>query len=273
MAGKARLGEILVEKGLVTQEIINEALRIKAGGDRRLGHILIGMKAITDDQLKDILSDQSGESVCEIEANFSPEVRKTLPRYLCRKLCVLPLSFQDNNVLEVAMADPTDYGAILDVEHFTGKVVKTRLARYSDIEQEIPKRIPLTLQEMFSPRANTMLTKGIAAVALVLAVGLGMYTFDYIQKARYGTVSTSANFVLYQHHDLTVALEKGGKITLQGHGAYADGLYKISFPNTEALLKFIQGHEKDLSIQQKEWLQWAVAEIKDNAGKQLIAQN
>ena len=151
MAGKERLGEILVQKGLVPQEIINEALRIKAGGDRRLGHILLGMKAISDDQLKDTLSDQSGESVCEIQAKFSPEVKKTLPRYLCRKLGVLPLAFKNNNVLELAMADPTDDDAIRDVEHFTGKVVKTCLSRYSDIEREIPKRIPLSLQDIFSP--------------------------------------------------------------------------------------------------------------------------
>ena len=41
MTDKKRLGELLVQQGIVSNETVNDALRVQVGGNRRLGHILV----------------------------------------------------------------------------------------------------------------------------------------------------------------------------------------------------------------------------------------
>lgn len=272
MTNKPLLGELLINNNLVTQEIIDQALRLQIGGNRRLGHILVRMKAITDDQLAETLGNQLGIAPKEVQKSFSPEVRKVLPRYLCNQYGVLPLRFKPNNVLEVAMANPSDQEAINDIEHYTGRVVEPCLARHSDIDREIPKCIPLGVKDFFSPKVNTMANRVIATIALVCVVGLGVYTFDYIKKVHEGTVSVAGDLILYHNHDLTVAVNTKGGFSLQGHGAFADGLYKAEFADIHNLEMFIQQRDKDFSGAQKDWLKWALTQAGRGKAKQVVAQ-
>lgn len=273
MTPKPRLGELLVNGNLVSQETVDQALRLQIAGNRRLGHILVRMKAITDDQLAEVLASQLGTEITEVQHHFSPEVRKTIPRYLCNQYGVLPLQFKANNVLEVAMANPADQEAINDLEHYTGRVVEPRLARHSDIDREIPKRIPLGMKDFFSPKINTMTNRIVATIALVCVVSLGAYTFDYIKKVNEGTVSIASDMILYHNHDLTVAVDKKGSYSLQGHGTFADGLYKVEFSNVKNLEAFIQKRDRDFSGEQKGWLKWALRQAGKVSTKEIVATN
>lgn len=273
MTNKPMLGELLVSKKLVPQETIDQALKIQIGGNRRLGHILVRMKAITDDQLADTLASQLDIAITRVQESFTPEVRKTIPRYICKQYGVLPLRLKENNILEVAMANPSDQEAVNDLEHYTGKVVEPCLARHSDIDSAIPRCIPLGMKDFFAPKVNTMANRVIATIALVCVVGLGIYTYDYIKKVHEGTVSITANLILYHHHDLTVAIDKKGSYSLQGHGAFADGLYKAEFSDLKNLEAFIQQRDKDFSGAQKDWLQWALRQAGKGKAKQLVAKN
>lgn len=273
MTSKPLLGEILVKQNLVPQETVDQALKLQVGGGRRLGHILVRMKAISDDQLAEILADQLSIPITSIEHSYSNEVKKTIPRYLCKQYAVIPLQFKKNNVLEIAMANPSDYEAINDLEHYTGKVIEPCLARHSDIEKEIPKRIPLGIKDIFSPQSNTLMTRAVATLALACAIGLGLYTYDYIDSAKKGTISASSGMTLYHNHDLTLAVDQKGSLSLQGHGAFAEGLYKAEFSNIRYLETFIEKRKNDFSDKQKNWLSWALQEIGKGNNKSLIAQN
>lgn len=273
MTNKPMLGELLVNNNLVTQDTIDQALRLQVSGNRRLGHILVRMKVITDDQLTDTLANQLGIEITNIQKQFSPEVKKVLPRYLCNQYGVLPLRFMPNNVLEVAMGNPADQEAINDVEHYTGKVVEPRLARHSDIDREIPRCIPLSLKDFFSPKVNTMANRVIATIALACVVGLGVYTFDYIKRVHEGTISVAGDLILYHNHDLTVAVNKKGGYSIQGHGAFSDGLYKAEFSDLGNLEAFVQQRDKDFSGAQKEWLKWALTQAGKTKTTKLVAKN
>ncbi len=273
MSNKQLLGELLISQNLVSQDTIDQALKLQIGGNRRLGHILVRMKAITDDQLAETLASQLEISITEVKTLFSPEVKKTVPRYLCNQYGILPLRFKTNNVLEVAMANPSDIEAINDLEHYTGKVVEPCLARLSDIHREIPKCIPLGLKDFLSPKVNTMANRVIATIALACVVGLGMYTFDYIKKVHEGTISITADYTLYNNHDLTVAVDHKGGYSLQGHGAFADGLYKAEFSDMANMETFIQKRDSDFSDAQRKWLHWALQQANKVKTKKLIAQN
>lgn len=263
MKSKQRLGELLIEQNIVSQDIIDQALRTQIGGNRRLGHILVLMQVITEDQLVEILASQLDTSICNIADRFSPDVRNTLPRYLCRQYGVLPLALKSNNILELAMANPADEEAQDDLERYTGKVIEPYLARHSDIDREISKRIPLGWKDVFSPRSNTRLTRIGVAVCLLLVALLGGVTYRYIQSSIYGTKSVTAESTIYKNHDLMLGFDNNGKINLLGHGDFAKGYYSVSFNDQVVLQAFLKSRQGDLSDKQKSWLEWVVA--KENA--------
>ncbi len=259
MTNKQRLGELLIQQKLVTQDTIDQALRTQVGGNRRLGHILVRMKVITDDQLVETLASQLDLPICDIASRFSPEVCGTVPRYLCRQYGVLPLALKDNNILELAMANPADEEAKSDLENYTGKVIEPYLTRYSDIDREIPKRIPLGLKDFFSPRSNTRLTRIGVAVCLVLVVLLGSFTYRYIHNVTYGTISVTVDSTIYKNHDLMLGFDNNGKINFLGRGAFAKGYYSVSFNDQVVLSAFLKSRQVDLSDKQKSWIDWVLA--------------
>ena len=258
MTEKKRLGELLVEQKIVEQDTIDQALKVQIGGNRRLGHILVRMGAISEDQLADILGRHLSITICDIAAQFSPSVSKSLPRYLCRRYGVLPLREKPGNILQVAMADPADCQARNDLEHYTGKVIEACLARYSEIEKEIPKRIHLTLKDLFPPQTATLLTRAGVLTCLVLLFLLSSFTYQYVQNNLYGAVANAVESTIFKNHDLMVGVEKNGKISLIGRGAYAGGYYSASFDGPEVFRDFIINRQSDLSEMQIKWLDWVI---------------
>ena len=186
MVKKQRLGEILIQEGLVNQADVDQALRTQVGGNRRLGHILVGMKLISADQLAETLSSQLGLEICDLSNSHSSEVSGVVPRYLCRRYSVLPLGFKKNNILDMAMADPCDEEAINNLEQYTGKVIQPLLARQSDIERAIPTRVPLGMKDFFSPQSNITLTRVGVGVCLAMLLFLGGFTYRYVAETTYG---------------------------------------------------------------------------------------
>lgn len=269
---KPRLGEILIEQDMISEETLTQALRLQVGRRKLLGEILVQMKVITDEQLAETLESKLGIPILDIQNCSLVEAKKELPRYLCRQYGVLPLRIQQNNVLELAMANPSDLDAVNDIEHYTGRVVEARLARHSEIDRAISRCIPFGIKDLFSPQASTMMTRTVAAFALLCVLGLAGYTFDYIRKSREGTVSVTADFTLYNNHDLTVAVDKQGRYSLQGHGAFADGLYKVEFSQIQHLRSFIEKREKDFSEKQRTWLSWALQKAEKNTTRQMVAK-
>ena len=264
MTDKKRLGELLVQQGIVSNETVNDALRVQVGGNRRLGHILVRMKALTEDQLADILSQQMEIPLTDIDATFSSEVKQVLPRYLCRKYDVIPLSLQKNNIMLTAMADPSDHEAIMDIEHYTGMVVEPCLAKQSDISQAITKKISFSFKDTFTPQTSTCLTRTISLVALALVVVFGVMTYNYIQTEKYGATAHLTDSTIYKHHNLVLDFDKSGKINLSGRSAFASGYYSVTFNNLDTLSSFI-GSRKDLfSSQQNKWLEWVLKEEHKN---------
>ena len=265
-----KLGELLVQQKLVSQEVIDQALRTQVCGNRRLGHILVRMQVITADQLAEALAGQLNISLCDIGERFSPEARRTVPRYLCRQYSALPLALKSNNILEVAMANPADQEAITDIEQYTGRVVEPFLARYSDIDREISNRIPLRFQDVFSPRSSTKVTRIGIAVCLILTALFGGTTYNYIHSATYGTVSVTADATIYKNHDLMLGIDKHGTLNLLGRGAFASSYYSASFNDPRVLRSFIESRRQDLSDKQRSWLDWAITKAQESAPVQSL---
>lgn len=253
-----RLGDILIGNGLATSDQVDEALRVQVGGNRRLGYILLKMGVITDDQLIDVLSQQMDVPIITIANEFSADVKSVLPKYLCQKYTVVPVSRGNNNILNIAMVDPSDDAAIADIEGYTGMVVKPMLAREKDISAAISHYIPFSGKDIFNPQVYGRAAKITTAVALLLLIVVGWASYRYIQNEKYGTISVVDGTTTYKNHDLMLGVEESGKISLLGHGAYTKGFYSVNFTSMEALKTFVEQKRKNFSDKQAEWLLWVI---------------
>ncbi len=104
-----QLGELLIEKGLITKVQLDEALverRVQGG---LLGEALVRLGFIFEDELARTLAEQAGVPFVNIEANSVDRyAARTLPRSLGESLPALPVRFTPEGGLVIAVADPTD---------------------------------------------------------------------------------------------------------------------------------------------------------------------
>lgn len=261
MQKKQRLGELLVAKELVRQQDVEEALRLQVGGNRRLGYILIRMGLLTDEQLLDVLSEQLDLPFVDVEMEFEKETRYLVPKYICRRYSVIPLSREENNVLRVAMINPMDGEAIASIENFTGLAVKPILARRKDVDRAIGKLIPFSPRDIFNPDVFGLVARVLAVVAIILALSVGIMVQRFMHEAKYGTFSEVNGTNLYKHLDLMVGYDKEGKVSLLGRGAYSQGYYSVSFNDVDSLEKFIEQKKQYLSQSQFDWLIWVTGNL------------
>lgn len=106
---RKKLGEILVAKGVVTQEDMDKALGIAKGSRRRVGQALVEAGFATDEQVAQALAEQYGVPyVNPNDAATSGTVQLDLiPKEIVRKHMVLPVS-KDGGRLKLIVSDPMD---------------------------------------------------------------------------------------------------------------------------------------------------------------------
>jgi len=133
-----KLGELLVESGLITEAQLAEVLEeSKKSSGTRIGTILVKKGYATEIDISQTLSFQLNIPFMDISsAIIDPEAIKLVSEKLAKKYLVIPLYFE-GKVLVVAMADPLNLNAIDDVSFSTGLQVRPCVATASDIAEAI----------------------------------------------------------------------------------------------------------------------------------------
>jgi len=105
---KIRLGQILLEKNLITQQQLDAAMIEQMASGKKLGNVLIEMQFIKEDVLLKLLSDQLNIPYVDLRNfTFNPELVQMIPESYARRFHCLVLHKDDNGVL-VGMSDPQD---------------------------------------------------------------------------------------------------------------------------------------------------------------------
>lgn len=133
---RKRLGDLLVDAGVVTSEQLGEALKKQRELGLKLGETLIELKFTDENEIVEALHQQMGYPIAKIrEAKIAPEVISLLPETIVRKHNVVPFEVDpDNpNILRVAMADPMDIIAIDDLAIVTNMQIEAMVATPSDV--------------------------------------------------------------------------------------------------------------------------------------------
>lgn len=139
---RKRLGDMLVEANVITNDQLMEALAKQKESGRRLGEILVDMKFTDETEIAEAMAQQMKIPVAKIrEAKLAPEVIALLPEDMVRKHNVIPFELDENNanILRVAMADPLDIIAVDDLSIITNMQIDVMAATPSDISYAIEK--------------------------------------------------------------------------------------------------------------------------------------
>jgi MSHA biogenesis protein MshE len=126
---KIRLGALLVEKGLITEDQLQFALSEQKKLGRKLGGTLIELGMIDEDSLLNLLSGQLGIPLIDLSNyNYSDEAAKLLPETLARRYRAIVLEDRADDFL-VGMADPTDIYALDEIQDKLSKPVSQAIVR------------------------------------------------------------------------------------------------------------------------------------------------
>ncbi len=132
-----QLGEMLVERGLLTQEQLDSALRDHRSMPKSLGRSLIDLGYIKERDLVSALAEQAGLDFVDLsEYQIDPVVAALLPDQLARRYRAIPIGESDGKLL-VAMPDPANLYALDDIRTVTDREIQPVVALASDVEHAL----------------------------------------------------------------------------------------------------------------------------------------
>jgi adsorption protein B len=134
-AYRRKLGDVLIERGLVTKEELERGLAAKASNGRPLGTALVDIGVLDEDALIEVLG---GQLRLEPAGGIDPygvslDLLRRLPEADAKALSVFPLEQQEDGVVALACAVIPDRDGILELQAVLGGPVEFRLARRGEL--------------------------------------------------------------------------------------------------------------------------------------------
>jgi type IV pilus assembly protein PilB len=141
---KMQLGQLLLARGIVTTEQIDKALAEQRdkGHRKLLGELLVEMGYCTENQIASALAQGYGVPYAQVTPKIcDPKVIEILPREFLEEHIVLPL-FKVNNVLTIAVSEPTNVFLIDEIERISGCKVQIVCSTSKDIKSTLQTYLP-----------------------------------------------------------------------------------------------------------------------------------
>lgn len=139
---KRRLGDLLVDAGILTDHQLTEALKHQKLSHQKLGITLIDLGYTTEEQIANALHKQLKLEIINLsEIRISDEVLKLVDESILRKHSLIPFGYLKNNpnILKVAMSDPLDIVAIDDISIITSLQIEPVISTSKDISAAIDR--------------------------------------------------------------------------------------------------------------------------------------
>ncbi len=141
---RLRIGDVLIKKGLVTPEQVEEALDVQKSLPKRLGDILVDLGAISREKLEEVLREYNatleaiwGDPSRDIElSDLDQSLAKSFPEKLARLFKVVPIK-REENILYVATADLLPISSLDYIRFATGFTVTVVLTSEDFVDSAI----------------------------------------------------------------------------------------------------------------------------------------
>ncbi|MEW6676822.1 MAG: GspE/PulE family protein [Pseudomonadota bacterium] len=181
---KIRLGDLLVQQRLISQEQLLEALDKQKQSGRKLGRVLVENGFVTEDEISGAIAHQLNIPTVDLQRTHPrPEVVRLLPEQMARRFRAVVLENREDAV-RVAMADPTDLFAFDEIQHNLGRDIELVVASESALGHYIDRVYRRTEE--------------ISALARDLTEELGEDVIDFNALAASGTAEEAPVMRLLQ---------------------------------------------------------------------------
>ncbi len=130
---KVRLGDLLIQQGLLTQEQLKFALEEQKRSGRKLGRIFVDSGFVTEDGISKALANQLRIPFVDLrQFQPRPDLIKLLPEALARRYRALVLD-EVGGVLRVGLVDPTDLQAYDDITRIVRREIDLAVVSESQL--------------------------------------------------------------------------------------------------------------------------------------------
>jgi hypothetical protein len=186
---RKRLGEMLVEAGVLTEQGLRAALNEQRRWGGTLGSKLVDMKLVPESELVRVLSMQLSLPTIDLErTDIPPEIIALVPSELAHDHYLIPFA-QPMKFLDVAMADPTNLGVLDELRIRTQLNIRPYLAGPRMIERALARYYPRGFGRMHRPDLAVPLVEGADVMDAPAPLPTGMK--DALPRQRPRQTSTS----------------------------------------------------------------------------------
>ncbi|MBU0469408.1 MAG: hypothetical protein KKD07_08015 [Candidatus Omnitrophica bacterium] len=134
-----KLGELLIERGVINHAQIEEALEYREKNGGLIGEVLVELNFATEKDIAQAITCQYGFPYLPLlNYEIDDEVINAIPENVCRQFCLIPID-KIGKSLTIAMSDPLNVKSVEDIELITGCIVQFFVSTSSDIKQSIDK--------------------------------------------------------------------------------------------------------------------------------------
>ena len=134
-----QLGELLIERGIISQQQLEKALTVQKQDGGLIGEILVKIGFAREEDIAQALTAQYGFPYLPLgNYDIDPEIISIIPGRVARQYLLMPIDKIGDN-LTVAMSNPLNIHAIEDVELLSGCNVQAFVSTTSDIKRAIEK--------------------------------------------------------------------------------------------------------------------------------------
>lgn len=135
-----KIGELLLQEGLLTPEQLNEALEEQGRTGERIGATLIKLGMLTEDTLVEFIGKQFNVPLVNISKLVIPkDIITLIPQDVAQKYQAIPFG-RMGNTLHIAMADPGNLFVIDDLRFLTRKNVQVHVASEKAIKRVLAQQ-------------------------------------------------------------------------------------------------------------------------------------
>ena len=134
-ASKARIGDMLVAQGTISEDQLQAALGEQRRSGRRLGEVLVAMGALGERDFLKTLAVQLGIPLVDLRSvTPEPDALSRMPESMVRSENVLPVSIDEGELAIAISTEPTD-DLIARLRETAGIPIRVQLALSEDIER------------------------------------------------------------------------------------------------------------------------------------------
>ncbi len=132
-----KIGDVLVQRGLITEDQLGQALAVQKISKRKLGEILIEKAMITEQKFLEVLAEIHQIPLVSLDnITVDAKLLGLFPTEMLQKNCILPLEIKDQ-VLIVATNDPLNVLTLQDMRYASGYQIKPVLASIKEITHRL----------------------------------------------------------------------------------------------------------------------------------------